>query len=784
MKLVVVYILIIFLPSKLFSQHKLSGVIVDKNGYGIEFAEILLSNTAAKIEKITLSNRDGSFEIDISNGVYKLDVIINTILKVTQQLDISRNTNLENVVIEDEIILSEVLVQAHKPLFKRDIDKIIFIVENSTLNNGYNVMEVLQRSPKIKVDSQGAISLKNGIATVQLNGRKLNLSSTELKNYLGNIESESIKQIEIQANTSAESDANSEGGVINIVTNKKQKGLLNLNKLYVENKQDGFLKHQLGSTLLYGSENWNLYSRLNYNIDEDIGIVRSTANYYSNQVVQVNEGYFIENNKNISFAQGLVIYPNKKDEIGMEFYLNSKNRDVDSNKNLKVKSHNVLELLSENISFLDSNQDLWYTTFNYNKLIDSLGSNIKFIGDFGENKLSNSNNTNTNYSFGNRQNSTAKYNTKGIAKYNTLQFDLKKNTLSMGDFSLGIKNIHVTRNNILLSEFFEGDDWNIIEDLQYFQNRENVFAGYMSYGKKWLNNNIIKVGLRTENTNIKGVNTTNIKIAEDNYTDFFPSIYYGYDFREDRYLSFSYTKNILRPSFNSLNPFVQKLDDFYYQKGNPNLKAQYSNKIDLSYQLQRHDFSVYLNFVNALIAPAYNLTSENIRIYQVQNFGNERSFGISYDYSGNLNKWLYVNFALNGKYYDFQSRSGLESSNISFVNNIYTTIQLNNSISIDLLSIYFSDFQYHLVEDLGSYRMDISVQKKFWDEKGLIKLSVFDVFNSMNASNTSYYEDLKFDFFQKKLTQSIAFYISYKIGNNKKINDKSVRSDNESRRRL
>lgn len=776
---------IVFYSNESFSQANIKGQIIDYDGISIASAEVLLLKQN-KIIKGELSNDKGFFDFDVENDTYLLQIINDGILLLSKEINVTESVDLGIIKLEKNHVLEEVVVQKKSRIFKREFDKTIFLVENSPLKEGYNALEVLQRSPKIKVNSEGKISLKNGDPSISINGRKLNLSSTEVANYLAGLNSEGIKQVEIQEVSSAESDASNNGGTINIVTKKNPKGFSSLAKVYLGYKEENHQKYQLGNTLLYGSDKWNLYSRINYNDNDDRGDVKSTANIFSTGEIQKNEGFFNEKDRVFTVTNGVVFYPNKKNEFGVELFYNNQNREIDSNKDLNIYNQNQLETSSKNFSLTNTSQNIWYSTFNYSLKKDAIGNTIKFIGDIGQNDMDNKNDIAINYSLGDLSNSKSRFISNGTTNYNTLQIDCKQDISKKIIFNTGIKNNFTSRKNTLKEETFTNNNWQLEPDgFQNFTNKENILAGYFTLNTSWKEHNTFKAGLRIENTSVDGFNKINNESVKKSYTDLFPSFYYSYGFDNDRYISLSYSKSIQRPSFRDLNPFVLKLDDFYYLKGNPNLQPQYSNKIDLSYEMKNNSFSFYMNFVNDLIAPAYTLTNENIRIYQPQNFGDEKNYGINYDYSGDLTRWLFMNFSLGTKYYQFNTQdNSLKTDRISFSNNIYANIKLSKTLSIDVYSVYFSRFQYHVLNDKGSYNFDLSIQQKVFGNNGLIKLSFFDIFNTMRAKNVAQYESFEFEFYQKRLTQSVALYFQYKIGNNKKVTNKSVSSENQTRQRL
>ena len=113
--------------------------------------------------------------------------------------------------------LGEVVVTAERKIIEQKEGKLFFNVQASPLKSGFDGMEVLQRSPNILVDENSGIIMRNEAATVMINGKILNLSGGQLASYIRNIPSDQIQRIEIQTHLSANTDAESSGGVVNII---------------------------------------------------------------------------------------------------------------------------------------------------------------------------------------------------------------------------------------------------------------------------------------------------------------------------------------------------------------------------------------------------------------------------------------------------------------------------------------------------------------------------------------------------------------------------------------
>jgi len=116
--------------------------------------------------------------------------------------------------------LANVVVVAKKPLVKQEDDKTIVDAEVLT-NSSTNAYEVLEKTPGAIVDQDGNVYLSsNSPATVQINGREVKLSSTDLASLLKSLPANSVSKIEILRNPSAKYDAASSGGIVNIVLKK------------------------------------------------------------------------------------------------------------------------------------------------------------------------------------------------------------------------------------------------------------------------------------------------------------------------------------------------------------------------------------------------------------------------------------------------------------------------------------------------------------------------------------------------------------------------------------
>src|SRR5690606_32369510 len=104
-----------------------------------------------------------------------------------------------------------------------------------------------------------------------------------------------------------------------------------------------------------------------------------------------------------------------------------------------------------------------------------------------------------------------------------------------------------------------------------------------------------KAGLRAEQTNIKTQQMVGDSANSNNYIDFFPNASLSKTINPDNVLSLSYSRRIDRPNYQSLNPFVEYLNEYTFRGGNPYLKPQYTQSTELGYTFKRQ-YSATLNY--------------------------------------------------------------------------------------------------------------------------------------------------------------------------------------------
>ncbi|MBK1439325.1 TonB-dependent receptor [Parapedobacter sp. ISTM3] len=776
------YLLLPF--TSIAQQATLKGKVLDQNGDAVEFAEIKLLNDTT-IMAHTLTEKDGSFALTAAGGelVLRIAFLGRELYAVTVDLDEIRD--IGTITVDNTNVLETVTVERSRPVIEHDFDKLLFHVDRSPLADAMNGLEVLARTPRLQVNSAGELRLLNQAPLVMVNGRRLNLSGQDLTNYFRSLDPKRIARIEVQSVGSADTDAANSGGVVNIVLKGVPQGFTSTVSGSYTYRREDVMSGWGGISANYGSGKWNVYGKADYRDDNDYGDFRTEQVFPDLSTTNRSTGFFDGYRKNLTLQGGLVYYPSDKHELALEAYYNDMDGLYATSNELSTHTPG-LSSISNNTPLEDFGTDLWYTAFNYLYRKDSLGSVIRFIAETGANNGNNLNTSNTVYTFGEEmQDNSFRFHALPATNYYTLQGDWSQRYQGNWQFTTGFKFGSVGRDNLLTTARLDNGAWMPTpEGQEDFGNRENILAGYFTYSAKYGRAHSVRAGMRVENTYLRGENRMTGEEIRQHYTDFFPSLFYGYTLKDKSVLSATYSRRIQRPSFRDLNPFVRKDNDFSYIMGNPYLRPQYTQRFELAYKKGNHSLSVYANRTTDVMAGIYQ-SEGNVTYYRTVNFGKELMTGAEHSLYGDLRKWLYMNMS-NGIYrnaFDYPDMDHV-ASRFTFYNNTYLRFTLPKKWYIDVNSSYNSGFQNYVTEAAYIYYLDLSVQKNLFADKGMLKLAMNDVFDTLRDKSFSTYRLFTHDFYQKRITRSFTLMFTYTFSNNIKTRNKAVTTDAERRGRL
>jgi hypothetical protein len=705
--------------------------------------------------------------------------------------------------------MSGVVVTARKPLIEQKIDRTIVNVEASITNVGTNALEVLEKSPGISVDRDGNVSLKGKQGVVVLiDGRPTQLGAADLANMLRSMQSTQLDQIEIMTNPPAKYDAAGNAGVINIKTKKnKQMGYSGPAGITVAHGLHPRINENL--SLAYRHNKVNLYGNFSHGRRKMTQDLRIQRNFLSNTKEVVNrfeQGSELNNEvNNFNGKIGLDYSPNARTTVGAVVSgftgPNTFNGYTATNNLIRgslsgiTRSHTYNREVFSNLS----------SNINFRRLLDTAGkeltADIDYIVYDGMTNLT----MNNNYYSGNgglQYIDTLYGRLPQNIKIYSAKVDYTQPLKNGGRFEAGLKSSLVRTDNDAIYD--TTSNGTVVRDRgrsNHFIYNENINAAYVnlstSLSKKWST----QVGLRMEHTNANGQSIgfryrtdinefvpfdTTFKL---NYVQLFPTAYLQYKANEKNSFVLNYGRRIRRPNYESMNPFIEFIDRYTYQVGNPNLKPQFSHNIELSHTWKGF-LTTTLNYstTNNIIQQVIEQNTERSETYVKQaNIASLKQYGIAVSAGIPLTKWwtsnLYVN-VFNNRFRGVVNNDPIEFS--------ATTLQLNGSHQFKLGKTTSAEINgwYRtagiegviMIQSVGMVSVGFSQQ--VIKGKGTLRLSVRDVLSTQHFAGVSKYGvvDAQFQNFNDSRAVSLGF--TYRFSKGKVANQRkraSASSEEQSR---
>ena len=707
--------------------------IVDNKNQAIAFANITIQMIDSANPKNQVADSNGIATILLQPGkLYKLKTSA-----VGYQMD-NRTIKFENLnslkiqLKEMNGQLKEVVVSSTKPLIRQEDDKSVVDPEPlaATSTNAYETMEKI---PGIFIDQDGNIYL-NGLspAGIQINGRELRMSATDMATLLKSLPPSSIQKIELVRTPSAKYDASGGGGVVNIILKKGIK--IGLNGSVNTGMNQGVYGNQfIGLTLNNTTDKYNSYLNTQYNQNDGYSIV-NTDRFLSIDTVLKQTAKTLSPNKSAYIGFGLGRNWTDRFELNYDARLSGQSFFNATN------NESIVEKISakKNISAIASLVENDGSNFNFNQSVrskfklDSLGG--EWTIDFSYNFIQSSTDQTYNNTF-----FAGGLASKGLGDFTndrdfyTYQTDYKKKRFGI-TIESGLKSSILTfRNNanyqkdlngILVKDVFRTSAYNF---------KEQINAGYLQGSKTW-GAVILKVGTRVEQTIMQGKQ----KIPSDtsfslNRTDAFPYVFLsrklfkiaGYEMRG--YLV--YRKTISRPSYEFLNPFPRYIDPFLYESGNPSLKPQFTSNYEANISVDD----------KPIFAFGVNETKDIFTNVLYQSPTNKQVAYRTYDNLGKSRETYFRGIAVIPPGKAFFAVVGAQLNH-----NVYNGIYEQKPIVFDKATWTFFTFQSLKLDKLSTFTLN-----GFWRTNGQQQFYELDNFGQLNSS-------LNRQFLNKKLTVTLS----------------------------
>lgn len=761
-------------------KFQIKGVVTEsESGKSIPYATITAQNSKGVIKRLA-SDVNGKFEFSLDT-IGKFSVLVQSIGFQNYKSDFVIDANTKKIeigtikLLAGTEIIGEVAVVAQKPLVRTEVDKIIYSIEADPEAKTSNALEMLRKIPLVTVDGEDNILIKGSSNfKILLNGKNSSMLSQNPKDVLRSLPANSIKDIEVITNPSSKYEAEGTGGIINIITTKKQldgfMGRINAGVNTRGGYNGGFYAtskiKKFGFSITYGYNDFRQPKNENSSTRENF---ISTANRYTE-----SSGFNQYKGKS-NYAMGEASYElDTLNLISLSFWGYTGNyalkgeqssSDFDTNHALsrqftnRTNSDNNSGNISGNIDYQRTfkKPDKTFTiSYKLDRMPRKTDADNAIDGILNYDSY--------------RQRST----NDASGTEHTVQLDYYDPITNIHQIESGLK--YILRQNISNSEVLRYDagsdawirDVSKNNDLDYDQHIIGVYAGYVMKLKKIS----IKTGLRMEAT----INDGSFKSVKDtSFTNrmfnLIPYLTLSKDLKKGQNIKFSYTQRLSRPNIYYLNPYVNDNDPLNINYGNPNLDAEISHTFDLSYGnfSGKYNFNASLSgsLTNNSIESLSTINSAGVRTTTYQNIGKNQRFGGYLYGSFRPSTKLSINTNVSINYTILESNDGRslknEGFNYSGSLNIRYTAWKNGTIS-GYGGIYSPSIM--LQGQTSKYWFSsINVSQELFKKKLTASVSVSDPFRSKFKYESTFDDPT---FHQNSVTtysnRMLRFNLSYRFG--------------------
>lgn len=749
-----------------------------ENNQPVEFTTITLANLSdtTKILYFTSSDSLGNFSFDkVNYGNFLLKVRLIGYENFSQKITLNEPTlKLNDFVLKNDTkLLNEIVVTSQKKLIEKTSEGFIVNAATNITQTGGTATDLLKSTPTIAVDADGVITMRGKTPLILINGRNSKLANAD------QIPASSIESIEIINNASAKYDANAQSGIINIRLKKNTQNGIN-GAIAVGAGLGARGRVSSSAILNHKTDKWNIGLGYDNRFAGRIKHITSRrTNFNLPDTYQINQD---RNDERVERLQNLKLnldfLPNEKNSFAFEAIGNLGGQDNDEDlvsiiqkannnfvsgndrhsweyKKAKVgefalnynrKFNNPQKTFSANIttSIEKSNEDTDINTQNLTESLASVGN--PFLQKTHNYEDSNISNIIIDYGFPVTTNGVLETGYKGTFRNITTDYEAS-------DKKDNVYVINTATTNV-------------------FKFKEQIHAFYALFhsfiGNADAANFKYEVGLRMENVNNNGETINKSTQFSNQYLKFFPTANISFVINSNEFWKLSYGKRINRPDLDDLNPFVDITDVLNPHSGNPNLKPEIIQALELGYNKEwdnttlsanvfyRHSENTIRSFLQAM--------GNGVVLRLPVNIGTANSYGLENIFTAKFGKFYDLNASLSLFQQELNggnvSADAVQSS-FNWFGKLINNFNISPKGKLQIIGNYNSAMTTPQGQLIPLYNVDLGFQQKLGKGNARLGLVVVDIFNTLQSGTNIYSSDFNSVRNQKADTRAIMLTYAY-----------------------
>ncbi len=733
-------------------------------------ANIAFANVNLKSEKDssfisgTITNEAGRFLLSkIKSGSCYLEISAVGYITKKQPIfigNLAEFLDLSTIEIDTKTtIQNDIIVTGKTADISTQLDKKTYSLKDNVSQTGGSVLQAMQNLPSVTIQD-GKVQLRGSDKVmVLIDGKQTAITGFDGQTGLDNIPASAIEKIEIINNPSSKYDANGNAGIINIIYKKNKKEGLNgklgitsgAGALWTKKQNLPTIRPQYRFTpkinptvsLNYRKHKINVFFQGDYLYTETLNKNEFVTRKYSNGDVVQSQ---LKRNRNTHFTtlkSGVDYTFNEQNSLTISGLFGSE-KIIDrgdqpffnSNFSLRKRLWQFLEDELKTTIMATANYQHKYTTPGQ---LLNIGFNYTFHREdekyFYDNYL---------------QTSTGTDAFKLLSDEQVFDFSLDYiKPLKYGKMETGIK--FRNRNIPTNMQFIPGV--NTVLDVNaggwatYKERIPAVYGNYIFENKKWE----AELGLRVEYVKIQyDVNPNHIVYQSDgyNYTQPFPNMRLAFKINSDTKIAMFYNRRVDRPNEVDIRIFPKYDDAEIIKVGNPALRPQFTNSLEIGYKKTWSKGSIYNaiyhRFADATITRISSTVPPSNVIYATfQNVNKSYNTGVEVVLAQEVSKKYALNFSLNAyrnqiNAFIVQNKYPSAHSFIADRQKIFSgnakwnsSFHFSNKIDAQLTAIYLAPDIIPQGKIKSRFSLDFGIKKAIQKGKGEVFCNATDLLNTM-----------------------------------------------------
>lgn len=779
-------------------QVTVSGLVRDKASQEpVGYVNVVLfSEKDSTFVVGTVSAENGRFSIaGVSPGNYFLELSFVGYATKRQSMFVGTLSDFLDLgtfeVEEDSRVLAEVVVTGATEAVSEELSKQTYTLADNISQQGGSVLQAMQNLPGVTVEQGKLLIRGNERVVVLIDGKQTALTGFGNQSGLDNLPASAIDRIEIINNPSSKYDANGNAGIINIRLKKEDQYGLNgkagfaagLGALWVRKENLPGIRPQYQATpkinpslsLNYRKKKTNVFLQADNLYTETLNKNEFVTRTYEDGTV-INQQLKRNRNTNVFNANA-----------GIDWFLNDYNTVTVSGlfSQESIKDYGDQPFFNGN-----TGESLRLWQFLEDEVLTAAMATVAYEHKFLQagHKL----NVGVNYTFDREDEKYFFTNT-------TPAFIAEESFFLIADQKVLDLTVDYTKplKHGLLETGFKFRNRTIPTDMQFNPAAENSVLDTGADGKATykeiipaLYGNYIyevkkleaEIGLRVEYVNLEyEVDPNHNTYQSDGYNYFqpFPNARMTYKINDRNRVSVFFNRRVDRPDEVDIRIFPKYDDAEIIKVGNPALRPQFTNSVEVGYKTSWSTGSVYVaayhRFAEGTITRIASTLPGSYLIYATtQNAGTSYNTGVEFTYNQDIAKWYSSNltanvyrnqinaFTVENKYPEphifSAGRQEILSGNIKW-NNI---VRLKQGFEAQVNVLYLAKDILPQGEIEPRYALNMGIKKSIQKGNGELFFNATDLFNTYVIKKEIQGTDFRYtseDYFE---TQVIRVGYSYK----------------------